>query len=138
MKPYKIFVPPKSLLAQIGQEYAGVYTVYILDAKEYLETAETLTQTKRFEAQKRGEQTEVFTEAELRSAILYRCTTKDGGPLPKDLPSKLYEILSCVAIPLNMLTQEEGRQLLECFCDVEEDKYCSLDKLSSAGHDPLG
>jgi len=120
MKPYKTFSPPKSLLDQIGQEYGGVYTVYVLDAKEYLETAETLTRNKRFSAEAQGKLAEPFTESELRTAILYRCTTKDDAPLPKDLPSKLFEVLSCVAIPLNMLTQEEGRHLLECFCDPKE------------------
>jgi len=120
MKPYKVFVPPQSLLDQIGQEYAGEYTVYVLDAKEYLETAETLTRTKRFSAEAQGKLAEPFTESELREAILYRCVLKDSGPLPKDLPSKLFEVLSVVAIPLNMLTQEEGRMLLECFCDPKE------------------
>ncbi|MCL2477616.1 hypothetical protein [Candidatus Bathycorpusculum sp.] len=133
MKAYKTFVPPKSLLAQIGSEYAGEYVVYILDAKEYLETAETLTRTKRYEAQKQGEQAEPFTESELREAILYRSVTKDRGPLPKTLPSKLFEGLSCVAIPLNMLTHEEGRQLLECFCDTKENQHCPLGESCSAG-----
>ncbi|MDR0470725.1 MAG: hypothetical protein LBH79_03220 [Nitrososphaerota archaeon] len=133
MKPHKTFVPPQWLLDQIGSEYAGTYTVYVLDAQEYLETAETLTRTKRYEAQKQGETAEVFTESELRSAILYRCVTKDTGPLPKDLPSKLFEILSVVAIQLNMLTQDEGRQLLECFCDPKKDQHCALDQSGPAG-----
>ena len=120
MKPYKTFSPPKSLLDQIGSEYGGVYTVYVLTAQEYLETAETLTRNKRFSAEAQGKLAEPFTESELRSAILYRCVLKDSGSLPKDLPSKLFEVLSLVAIPLNMLTQDEGRALLECFCDPKE------------------
>jgi hypothetical protein len=130
MRPYKVFVPPQSLLDQIGQEYAGAYAVHILDAQEYLETAEHLTVTKRFSAEAQGNLAVPFTEAELRTAILYRCVTKDDAPLPKGLPSKLYEILSLVAIPLNMLTQEEGRALLECFCGPEEDQHSALDQPS--------
>jgi len=138
MKAYKTFSPPKWLLDQIGSEYGGVYTVYVLDAKEYLETAETLTRNKRFSAEAQGNLAEPFTEVELRTAILYRCVTKDAASLPKELPSKLFEILSLVAIPLNMLTQEEGRMLLECFCDPEKDQHSALDKSGSAGHGAFG
>jgi hypothetical protein len=120
MKPYKTFTPPEFLLSQIGVEYAGTYTIHVLNAKEYLQAAEELTQQKRFDAQKEGKQAEPFTEAEFKVAILYKSVTKDGELLPQELPSKLYEILSSVAIPLNTYSQEEGRQLFECFRGPEK------------------
>jgi hypothetical protein len=116
MKPHQTFTPPAQLLAQIGEEYNGTYTVHILNAKEYLQAAEELIQAKRFEAQKKGETWKGnIPETELRNAILHASVTKDGQPLPQELPSKLYEILSFVAVPLNMLSQEEGQNLLESF-----------------------
>lgn len=118
MKAYKTFVPPTSLLAQLGEEWSGTYTIHVLTAKEYLNVAEELTQKKRLESQAKnkvwvGE----ITETELRSAVIYRAVTKDGAALTADLPSKLFEILAFIAVPLNMITQSEGQELLKLFRD---------------------
>jgi hypothetical protein len=116
MKPYQTLTLPDKLVEQFGPQFKGTYTVHLLNAKEYLQTAEELTLKKRQELQK---QDEVFngqiSEIELRTAIVYKAVTKDDNPLPEDIPSKLYEILAYVAIPLNMLNQDEGVELLKLF-----------------------
>jgi hypothetical protein len=118
MKQAQTFTLTPELAAQygFGQEHQGTYIINQLNAKEYLQAAEELTQQKRLESQTQGETFKgQLNETDLRNAIFYKTVTKDGQPLAQDIPSKLYEILAFVAIPLNMLSQDEGTALLKLF-----------------------
>jgi hypothetical protein len=116
MEPYQTITLPEKLIEQLGPQFKGTYTIHILNAKEYLQTAEELTLKKRQELQAINETFNgQISEVALRTAIVYKSVTKDGQPLPEDIPSKLYEILAYVAIPLNMLNQDEGVELLKLF-----------------------
>jgi len=109
MKPVKTFQIPREILEQIGKEWEGTYTVHMLNAREYLQTAEELVQEARQKPNWNGE----LSEMELKYRLTCKATTKDGQPLNpnSELPAKLYELLSSVALPVNTLTRAEAQQL---------------------------
>jgi hypothetical protein len=85
-------------------------------AKEYLATAEQVIQELRSEANSKGETwTGILPQTMLHRAVVYAACRKDGEVLPDDIPSKLFELLASVAVPMNTLSEAEQRNLLSCF-----------------------
>jgi hypothetical protein len=39
MEPYQTITLPEKLIEQLGPQFKGTYTIHILNAKEYLQTA---------------------------------------------------------------------------------------------------
>jgi hypothetical protein len=106
----------KNFISSVGSEYAGTYTVKSLMASEYLAMMEELIAAKRSESQLKGEDwTGDIPATEVRKAIVYKSTSKDGQPLPTDVPAKLFELLASVAVPMNSLDLAEQQALFQLF-----------------------
>lgn len=110
------YQPQMNLMQQIGDEWAGTYTVRMLMSKEYLAVTEEVIQKLRSEAQIRGDVWNgVLPTSEVQRGLVFKACSKDGEALPDDIPAKLFEVLASVAIPLNTLDVAEGQQLYKLF-----------------------
>ena len=109
MKPVKTFTIPDSIIEAIGSEWKGTYTVYLLDAEEYLATGEDIVT----ELREKGEWHGIMPEAKLKKRIVCKSITLNEKPLAPDafIPSKLFEVLQAYSVPLNMLSQQEAQDL---------------------------
>ena len=110
------YQPQMNLMQQIGDEWAGTYTVRMLMSKEYLAVTEEIIQAKRAEAQLRGDEWDgTIPLTEIRRGIVFKSCSKDGQPLAEDIPAKLFELLASVSVPMNTLDVSEGQALFTLF-----------------------
>ena len=138
MKPYKSIELPTNIAEQLGSEWAGVYTVHILMADEYMLLIE---KTKLDMQMQNKDWNGVIPESKVCQAIVSAAVTfKAATTATKDnsaatavednsaaktesqplcsfagVPAKLYELLASVAIPINTLSQAEGQRLYSLF-----------------------
>lgn len=108
MKAFKTFELPQSILDIIGEEWKGKYTVYTISAKEYRLFLEELLQAKRMSNVEWDGNLQV---TEVQEHILRKTVKFNDGSLPEEMPSKLYDLLYNIAIPLNMSTPAEAKAL---------------------------
>lgn len=109
MKPHRTFDLPETVVKEIGEEWRGKYTVHLLNAREYLTVAEEMVQELRESKEWNGQ----ISDIDLRYRITVKAVTLNNKPLDakKEIPSKLYEMLSMFALPLNTLSVKEGQDL---------------------------
>ena len=107
MEPHKTFTLPKEIVESIGKKWAGDYTVNILSAREYLAIGDELARDLTVEQE--------IPRFKLQYEVVKKAVLKDGKPIEEDMPSKLYEALSSVVLPLNMLNQNEATVLFRLF-----------------------
>ncbi len=107
----KVFELPDDIIKQIGDEWRGTYTAKLLMADEYMRITEELVAKLRDKEGWNG----LIPPTAIHEAIIYAACQKDGAPLPKNLPAKLYEILVTVAVGMNTLSQAEEKALLLSF-----------------------
>ena len=91
----------------IGDKWAGVYKIHLLSAREYLQVGEQLVQKQRKDPNWNGQ----MDMTELRIMLVCKATLRDDKSLDTEIPSKLYELLSAIALPLNTLSTQETEQL---------------------------
>ena len=89
------------------KKWAGDYTVNILSAREYLAIGDELARDLTVEQE--------IPRFKLQYEVVKKAVLKDGKPIEEDMPSKLYEALSSVVLPLNMLNQNEAAALFRLF-----------------------
>ena len=94
---------------QIDKKWTGKYEIRQLNAKEYLQIGEKCLQKVRMELIKQGRDNEppVIPPFMFNFEVVLASVRFKGKRLPENIPSKLYEILSSYAIPLNLLTPQE-------------------------------
>jgi len=109
MKPVRELELPKEIVEALGKEWAGTYTIGMLDAEEYLMIGEELFQELRAKPDWKG----FIPESKAKKRLVLKSVLHDGKPIPDDafLPCKLYEILQQLVMPLNGLTTQEGQDL---------------------------
>ena len=93
--------------AMLGDKWAGVYKIHILSAREYLQVGESLVQQQRKNPNWNGQ----MDMNELRINLVCKATLHNDKPVDPEMPSKLYEILSMIALPLNTISVQETEQL---------------------------
>jgi hypothetical protein len=109
MKPVRTLELPKELVETLGKEWAGTYTIGMLDAEEYLMIGEELFQELRTKPDWKG----TIPTSKARKRLVLKSVLHDGKPIPDDvfLPCKLYEILQQLSMPINELTIPEAQDL---------------------------
>jgi len=93
-----------------GPEWAGDYEAREINALEYLEIAEKLSQ----EAEEKGLEFDALPKGAFNLALIKTCVRKDEKPLNVDLesmPAKVYELLTDVAMRLNTLLPKEKQRI---------------------------
>ena len=95
-------------VAMLGDKWAGVYKIHILSAREYLQVGESLVQQQR---QRDANWNGQMDMNELRIMLVCKATLHNDKPVDPEMPSKLYEILSMIALPLNTISVQETEQL---------------------------
>ena len=110
MKTLKEFLLPDAIVKEIGDEWAGVYKVHMLDAREYLQVMDDVA---RYCLATFPDWDGVPPQTEIIMRIVCKASTHDGKPIDPTLPmpGKLYEILSSIAIPANTLSKQESQAL---------------------------
>ncbi len=108
MKPFKSFELPQNVLDIVGEEWKGKYIVYTISAKEYRTFLEELIQSKRVSTPDWDGNIQV---TDVQEHILRKTVKLNDKDLPIEMPSKLYDLLFNIAIPLNMSTPAEAKAL---------------------------
>ncbi len=95
----------------LGKEWAGLYVIYQLDARDYLHVMDDAI--RYCQSLGGAEWDGQVPNSEVMLRIVCKSTTHDGKVLDPALPipSKLYEALAGISIPANTLTQKESQSL---------------------------
>ncbi len=106
MKTLRFKATP-SLIEQIGKEWEGTYEIRQLSALEYVNIGDELVD----EARRIGKDAIDVPRSQFNMCLILKACSLNGKPLSDNIPSKLFEILSGIALSLNTLNLGEKQEL---------------------------
>lgn len=101
------FKATAKLVEELGKEWEGEYEVSQLPANEYVNLGDELVD----EARKQGRDVFDVPRSQFNMRLVLKACRHNGKALPQSVPSKLFEILANIALPLNTLSLAEKQEL---------------------------